>query len=65
MELFQSFKLETDRIAMHYLAISDTHLFLLIPNVQPNVMSGKLHVPLESEIKYFSVFQYAELQAVS
>lgn len=59
LELFQSFKLETDRIAMHYLGISDTHLFLFVPNLQPNVLSSKLHVPSEAEIKYLSLFQFA------
>ena len=45
LELFQCFKLETDRIAMHYLGISDSHIFVFIPNTQPNVFSGKLQVP--------------------
>jgi hypothetical protein len=65
VELFQAFKLETDRISMHYLAISDTHLFIFIPAIQPNVLSGKLHVPSEAEIKQMHLFQYAEIQCVT
>lgn len=49
---------------MHYLGVSDSHFFLFVPNIQPNVLSGKLHVPVDADIKYLSLFQYAELQAI-
>lgn len=64
LELFQAFKLETDRIALHYLGVSETHIFIWIPNMQPNVLSGKLSVPKESEISFVYLHQYAEMQSL-
>lgn len=43
--MFLSFWEVDDKVVMDYIAVSDSHIVILRPSLQPALINNKLHVP--------------------
>ncbi len=64
IELFLAFEEVQEKVMMDYVGLSDCHLMIFRPELQPTIEEGKLHVTEEEKIDSVRLVLYADIQSV-